>query len=124
VILRDNEGNLIVAKSTTHMGNVEPVVAEAFVALEAIKLGHEMGFQSVAFVGDAKMLIDAVKSEEPNWSRIGHFISDIRSSLEELSNWTFSFVHRERNRTAHELANMGKKQTMDKVWTSTPPNCI
>jgi ribonuclease HI len=104
VILRDNEGKLIVAKSTTCLGYVEPAAAEAFAALEATQLERDMGYEQIHFMGDAKTVIDAVNSEEPDWSRIGHLISDICSNLQEFSLWKFSYVSRENNRTVHELA--------------------
>jgi ribonuclease HI len=60
VILRDNEGRLIATKSTTRMGYVEPVAAEAFTAVEAIKLVRDIGFQHVSLMGDTKLVIDVV----------------------------------------------------------------
>ena len=99
VILRDHEGNMLVAKCITRKGHVEPAVVEAMAALEAIQLCRDRGYGRVHFMGDAKTVIDAVNSEVPDWSRMGHLINDIRELLQDLSLWKMSYISREHNRS-------------------------
>ena len=112
VILRDNAGNLIAAKCLTRRGHVEPAAAEAMAALEATQLCRDMGYEQIHFMRDAKTVVDAVNLGVPNWSRTGHLINDIRTKLQELSHWKLSYVSREMNRPAHELAKMER----DNLW--------
>jgi ribonuclease HI len=124
VVLRDREGRFIAGRSLTRQGHVDAVVAEAYAALEAIQLGWDLGYEKVHFMGDAKVIINAVNAGEPDWSRIGHLIQDICTNLNVFLQWKFTHVYRENNGPAHVLAKLGTKQNMDKLWVSYPPTCI
>jgi hypothetical protein len=52
------------------------VAAEALAALEAFQFCHSMGRDRVMVVGDAKQVVDAVLSGEPDWSYKGHMNPD------------------------------------------------
>jgi ribonuclease HI len=83
-----------------------------------------MGYDQILFVGDVKKVVNAVNLDMPGWSRTGHLINDIRITLQEFVHWEVSHVSRETNRSAHELAKMGTKNFMNRVWDSDPPDCI
>ena len=83
-----------------------------------------MGNDQILFMGDAKMVVNAVNSDMPDWSRTSHLINDIWITLQEFVRWEVSHVSRETNRSAHELAKMGTKNFMNRVWDSDPPDSI
>lgn len=73
-----------------------------------------MGVNRVQFVGDAKMVVDAINYGEKN----------LYTHLQAFSQWKISYISREANLIAHELAKMATSQIMDKVWVVDPPVCI
>jgi ribonuclease HI len=85
VIIRDHCGNMVAAKSLTRRGLLEPAAAEALAALMAIQLARALGLRNLYLEGDAKIVIDAVLSSEPDWSRKGILVEDIR--------WNFKAYH-------------------------------
>jgi ribonuclease HI len=103
-VLRDSQGNLVAAKCVSRLGRLAPAAAEALAAMLAIKLCREVGCLRVQFEGDAKGVIDAVNSPEVNNSWMGQAIQDIRVELQPLADWKFTFVKREGNIAAHNLA--------------------
>ncbi|KAE7997607.1 hypothetical protein FH972_002225 [Carpinus fangiana] len=84
---------------------------------------RDMGYEQIHFMRDVKMVVDVVNLGGADWSRTCHLINDIRTKLQELSHWKLSYVSREMNRPAHELARMGTKQFMDKVDKSIAAMC-
>ncbi|XP_059453477.1 uncharacterized protein LOC132184014 [Corylus avellana] len=123
-IIRNHQGEVLAARSLTRVGLLEPAAAEALGALMAIQLARDMGYLSIILEGDAKVVIEAVLSNEPDWSRRGHLIDDIRTALTSFTQWKMAYVQRDANKAAHRLARMATAQSMDKVWTFDFPECI
>jgi ribonuclease HI len=90
-------------------GFLEPIDAEALVALEATQLCYKLGYGWISFVGDAKSVVDVVTSEEQDWSRKGRITDAIRSHVRAFSHWTFTHTSKEANQVAHELARLVTK---------------
>jgi ribonuclease HI len=82
------------------------VVGEALAVLAAFQFCRELGIQQVHFEGDAKGVVDAIRSEEVDRGWMGHVIEDIKGELRDFENTLISFVKRDENRVAHVL---GKK---------------
>jgi ribonuclease HI len=93
-------------------------------AFLALQLSRDMGFEKISLEGDAKMIIEAVESEETDWSRRGHLIEYIRLALKSFACWKLTHVNRGVNQAAHELARLPAKQNMDMVWRHDSPECI
>jgi ribonuclease HI len=124
VVIRDHQGNMVAAKSLTRTGLLEAVTAEAVAALMAIQISHDLGYSKVWFEGDAKIIVDAVVSNETDWSRKGHLVDDIRVDLKRFTHWKLSYVRWGANQVAHLLAKLATRQKIEKLWTSVPPDCI
>ena len=124
VVIRDHQGNMVAAKSLTRTGLLEPVIAEAVAALIEIQISHELGYSTVWFEGDAKIIVDAILSNETDWSRKRHLVDDIRVDLKHFTHWKLSYMRRGANQAAHLLAKLATRQEIEKLWTSVPPDCI
>jgi hypothetical protein len=67
LILRDHEGRVLVTRSLTKNFLVDPTVAEALSALQAVEFCREMaGFYDVTMEGDALQIVNAVKVKHKN----------------------------------------------------------
>jgi ribonuclease HI len=101
-----------------------PQAAETVAALVAAQLCIEMGIRQVQLEGDAKNVIVAVNSGEPDESGRGQLTEDIRFSLRSIPVWEMRYTRREGNKVAHALASLATHETMDMVWLYNPPDWI
>jgi ribonuclease HI len=124
IIIRDQEGKFLAAKSAIRMGRWELAAAEALATYLGVLLGQEMGVQQMILEGDAKQVTEAIRAKEGNDSMIGHLINDVRQCLKNIPRWQVNHVFREANRVAHELAKHALKQANDIVWVDECPSCI
>jgi ribonuclease HI len=116
-------GKMMVAGCQSWTGCPDASTAEAIAAKMTITKCKEMGFLKIHFEGDAKVVIDAVLSEEDDWSRKGTVIEDIKEELRTVPQWKMTFTRREGNKAAHVLAQCAVQQDMDNDWVD-PPDCI
>jgi ribonuclease HI len=65
-VVRDYEGVVLAARSTTKNFLVDHVVAEAFAAFHAIDLCREIGFSDIILEGDALHIVNAIKTTGNN----------------------------------------------------------
>lgn len=82
-----------------------PTVAEALVARQAVLLAKDLGFERVVFEGDCLSIITALQNNLPVYSSFGPILilDDLRTHLSSFSYFSFSYVNRLSNTTAHEL---------------------
>ncbi|XP_059461774.1 uncharacterized protein LOC132190739 [Corylus avellana] len=123
VVIRDQRGQLIVAKCMSRQGHLTPLAAEAYTALMATKQCKAMGLQNIHFEGDAKAVVDAVNSAEEDRSKVGHIIEDIKSEVQSFVRWKMTFIRREGNNVAHVLAKYASHHALNNTWQE-PPDCI
>lgn len=116
IIVRDHEGFVLAAHSTTKNILVEPVVAKALAALYAVNFCREMNFYDILMEGDALQIVSAVKMESKYWSRYGHIVDGIKVGLHTLRSWHIDHVKRDANTTAHSLAQEAILSVIDKVY--------
>ena len=124
VILRDHTGRMIAAKCSTRVGCLDPGAAEVVAALDAVLLCRKVDMDRIIFMGDAKMVVEAVLAQEPDWSTKGHIIEEIMEQIRSFHNWRMIHVPREKNQIAHVLARLGSTQGIENEWSFEPPNCI
>jgi hypothetical protein len=74
--------------------------------------------------GDAKGVVDAVKNEAVDYSKLGHLVADIKMSLREFLQWKINFVGRESNSAAHSLAKLVVRTNVERIWKEVLPDCI
>jgi ribonuclease HI len=123
-VVRDSLGNLHAAQTRSIPGLWDPTSAEALAALMAAKLCQEMGWSHIQLEGDAKALIEAVKSMESDESRRGHLTEDIRTSMLQFSSSEVKYVRRQENQVAHAFVRLALNSNLDEKWRSDPPECI
>jgi ribonuclease HI len=113
VVVCDHMGKMVVAGYQTRKGCLEPSTAEACAVQMAIIKYKELGFTRVQFEGDAKMVVDALLSEEEDRSRLGNVIEDIKEEIRIVPHWKLPFVRRDANKAAHVQSKFVVQQDMD-----------
>jgi hypothetical protein len=124
VVVRDDKGLVIAAASKVRQGLFEPVMGEAIASYEAARICKELSIPKGWLEGDAKIIVDALNSDERILSRYGHLVEDTRSILQSFPSWKCDFVHREANEAAHRLAKAATTYISDRMWWNYTPDCI
>lgn len=86
---------------------MEPVVAACISLLCAMKLSIELGHERADFEGDTQIVVNSVNSQESCLAWYGNLIEDAKLLLKHNPLWTVSFIHREGNQAAHDMAKIG-----------------
>lgn len=81
VVVRDEGGAVLAIKCTTVSSIGDPTIAEAVAAWKAVELCCELGAQRVILEGDALEVVQALRHEDPSWSRYSQLITDARIKL-------------------------------------------
>jgi ribonuclease HI len=124
IVARDRNGFVLGAKSVTKELVAEPSIAEAIGALCAMHFCQEAGFFDVWFEGDAASMVKKINSSPPFLSKIGHFIESIHAELVNFRAAKFSFIPRECNEAAHNLAKEAKRNKIEQYWLEECPLSI
>ena len=124
VIIWDQQGKVWASKCQMKQGFLDPTTGEAMVALMAAELCMEMGISKVQLEGDAKNVISAIISNDPDDSHRGQVIKDIRQTLCVVPCWEARHVRREENHVAHMLANLVVRDNVNMVWLYNLLDCI
>ncbi|KAL8529656.1 hypothetical protein ACS0TY_006912 [Phlomoides rotata] len=75
MVLRDEFGNFVMDRSLNFLGCMEVDVGEAHGFLKALSWIKEMGLEKVMVKGDAKIEVNAIKSDLPYNSVNGDFMN-------------------------------------------------
>ena len=96
---------------TQHLGS-----REALAAYQAVVFCAEIGGQDICLKGDAKEVVDAINSQNDNWSHFGHIVADVRFKLCMFSRWQCGFVNQAANSAVYGLAKMAIKCVINIIW--------
>jgi ribonuclease HI len=107
IVVRDYEGVVLAAWSTTKNFLANHFVAEALLAFHAVELCRERGFFDILLKGDALQIVNAVKTTRRNWSNFGHIVDGIKTELSQLRSWRIEHAKRNANTTAHTNSPRG-----------------
>ncbi|XP_042992296.1 uncharacterized protein LOC122318762 [Carya illinoinensis] len=124
VVIRDEEGEILVA-TREHMSYVtDGAIAESFALRKAMEVCRDLNFNNILFEGDAQNIVNVVNVETKDMTRYGSVIEDVNSLLKGREKWSVSFVFREANEAAHVLAREALLFHSEIVWIEKVPDCI
>ncbi|KAF5443081.1 hypothetical protein F2P56_035670, partial [Juglans regia] len=78
VVIRDSKGDLQATLVASRDNISSAFLAESFALLRAMELCQDLGFNMVEFEGDAKAVVDAVKSNAEDNSWMGQVTEDTK----------------------------------------------
>jgi ribonuclease HI len=114
VVIRDHEGGLVAAQCRFQQGEVDPQVAEALSVVNALSFCLERGVKTISIEGDARNVVEAVKSHLDNWSIIGHVVADAKYLCTHFDEWDINYMGRQANYAAHFLAKLAARMGINK----------
>ena len=115
VIVWDSSGHITAAMSKPLPAHYSLDAAEAIALENGILLAHELNIRHVLLESDSLSTVQSVlakKNDEP----LGHMYSGIYSSLLPFCSWALNHLKRDRNRAAHDLAQLAKSTRTSQVW--------
>ncbi|KAK6116072.1 hypothetical protein DH2020_008341 [Rehmannia glutinosa] len=123
VVLRNDQGEFIVARTIYFPGIYAIREAEAISVREALSWLHDLGIRQVVVETDAKYVVDSLTSHEFGISEYDFVIQECRAFLQSEPEVSAKFVRRNANMVAHELAKGSFSFDSPSVW-NFPPLCI
>jgi len=100
----DSSGSLLFGKSDYKYLSVTVLEAEAIGLLESLKLAISKDLHNVVFETDNKLLVDLLQKSNLSLNEIGDLVSECKILLISKPDYVVSFVRRQANRIAHNIA--------------------
>lgn len=104
VIVCDLARTVLVAQCSVQKYILDPTTAEVIGAKMGAKLERDLGLHSIILEANARAVITTLNQEDEDLSGFGSVIVETREFLKGFSLWDVSFVRREGNSAAHQLA--------------------
>ena len=115
-VVRDEDGDVVVASCEWEQGNFEVDVAEAMAARHALSIAMEAGFSRIILETDCAKLANHLSKKKRELSCFGNVVHDILMLASGCSAFSVSHVGREGNQVAHHLAQGSLQYSAMRVW--------
>ncbi|KAF5477294.1 hypothetical protein F2P56_003944 [Juglans regia] len=102
----------------------DPLLAESYGALQAVKLAREIGLHQVILEGDSLQVTKALVEDREALSSSSMFCSEARHFLKLFEKWEVTHVRRNGNHIAYLLAKNALSITDQIVTMEDTPSCI
>ncbi|XP_074323988.1 uncharacterized protein LOC141660906 [Apium graveolens] len=106
LILKDDEGKFIRARTPMFAGVVPVIEAEAIEALEVTRWINSLGMHNVDIESDSLNTVQALNSALENYLEVGVIFQECRRLLDERRDILVSFVRKQANKVAHLVARV------------------
>ncbi|RYR47301.1 hypothetical protein Ahy_A07g033241 [Arachis hypogaea] len=118
-VFRDHHENLLTA-SNSKIVATSPLVAEALAVRKALIIAKNFQLERIIFESDSLILIQALKSKA-SIAEIQVILDDILDLARNISNCGFTWVPREGNGLAHEVAKLTVDSSLQQNWLMCKP---
>ncbi|CAN0853040.1 Putative ribonuclease H protein At1g65750, partial [Linum grandiflorum] len=123
LVVRDEIGHSLHFAMQCRPGHYEAREAEVTTLAEALVWVRDMGYEACIFETDCQPVVHAVNGTASDLSEFGVRVAECRAILAEKTQFTVSWVRRNRNGVAHELARRSHNLTSTVVGETTPEWC-
>jgi ribonuclease HI len=103
---RDSTGALLIGKSEYLHLSVSVLEAESLGLLHSLKMTISNSMHNVTFETDSKTLADALSARNILSNEFGDLVFECKSLLYSNSDYVVSFVRRQANKVAHNIARV------------------
>nr|XP_027119939.1 uncharacterized protein LOC113736922 [Coffea arabica] len=121
MIAKDDHGNLVEARGTRKYsrGGAEMEMADAI--RQGLLMAKEVGWQRIEMQFDCKAAIEQIHKKGEEETPIDTIMEDIKQLSGMFQYCSFSFVYRDGNRCAYQLAQFATKLVSNIVWKQSFP---
>ncbi|GMI90174.1 hypothetical protein like AT2G04420 [Hibiscus trionum] len=124
VLIRDNEGFILGAKAAKLDHTSSSFAAEAEVVVYDIRLALDLGFRHVIIEGDSLLVMRKLQFGADDRSEVSALVWNALHLAKNLQIVTFSFVMRDENKAAHEMARVPLTSTSEIIWVEEAPATV
>ena len=124
VVIRDCSGKVLHALAQRIVKPISVVAAEALACRRAMFFAKEHGTLDCILEGDAKVIVQAIRSSNSSHLEYENVICDVLHLESGFSFCDFSHVKRQGNLVAHCLARFSKSGCEFQVWQNCVPDDI
>ena len=96
-------------------------IVEVIAASKALRLARDLGLSSIVLEEDSKITIDTLLSEDPSLAEYGHLIDEAKELAKEFMDIEFSYVLRQSNSAAYNIARHARHVSKYLVWMEAVP---
>ncbi|KAF5465143.1 hypothetical protein F2P56_015174 [Juglans regia] len=104
VVIRDSFGQVIATMRQRKKLYPDPLLAESYGALQAVKVAWEIGLKQIILEGDSLQVTKSLAEDREVLSSSSMFWSEARCYLNLFDKWEVSHVRRNDNHITHLLA--------------------
>ncbi|GKC57499.1 reverse transcriptase, partial [Tanacetum coccineum] len=122
-VMRCHDGSVLVAGNKRVAYATSVIEIEAYAILWAIQVALSKGFMNVILETDSRILVDAFLHNKELLHIRGLFLH-IRPLCSSFTSCSWSFVRRDGNQVAHELASRALYNNVDEVYDGFVPASI
>ena len=123
-IMRDADGDVMVATCACIEGNFAVDEGEALAVRHSLSIALEAGLRRVQVESDSLKVIVHLKEGKRENSSFGNIIYDILEISKRCESIIFSHVCRTGNKVAHQLAQLSSSYHEVRVWIEEVPDII
>ncbi|CAN6177270.1 unnamed protein product [Urochloa humidicola] len=124
VIIRDHQGRTLLTAWKFIPAAADAEEMEALACWEGIKLAAEWTRNKAVLETDCSSLVSLLGRDTAHRSRLKFVLDETVEVGRDLPEWTVVHTRRERNRVAHELAQLARRTTHCAVWSFNAPICV
>ncbi|XP_042958071.1 uncharacterized protein LOC122293596 [Carya illinoinensis] len=124
VIVRDCKGHVMATMRHNKQMYPDPLLAESYGALQAAKLGVDLGLRQIILEGDSLQVINTLHEDRDGLSSALMFLYETKVLLKQFAKWEISHVRRNGNVLAHVLAKDSLSISDLAVTVEDVPQCI
>ncbi|CAN0920401.1 Putative ribonuclease H protein At1g65750 [Linum grandiflorum] len=118
--IRDDSGCILHYRMSHRVGNIPVKEGEAIALLEAIQWLSSLNLHHVTIEGDSLQIHQALASNMEDDTEFGDLIRTSRQLMQDLDDYYYCYVRRERNQVAHLLARQSFFHTSPHVGNVPP----
>lgn len=120
LVLRNHEGMFIIGKAVCCEGASSPLEAEATAIFEGLSWLTSLPYQKVSIESDSLICIQSIHRADDNLFEVGDILESCRTLLNSSTGLSISFVKRQANKVAHEVAKLPCSLNCPNIFTSPP----
>ncbi|KAJ8445873.1 LOW QUALITY PROTEIN: hypothetical protein Cgig2_000185 [Carnegiea gigantea] len=123
-VLRNQDDDVLLTGAKHGRYPASAAVEEARSCLHGLHCAYDFGARNIIVEGDYLAIIQALQARTTRDNIIGLFVCSILSFIEKFDFYAWSFVKREGNRVAHDLAHWQPLCLEGKLWESDAPESV
>lgn len=116
MVLRGDSGTFVMGCSKVWMGCKDVELGEAMGFYEALSWIKSLVISKVILEGNAKIVVDDIKSDHSYLSVFGDFISSCKTIMTKMPSISIGFVCRDANIMAHTWVRASRSFELSHYW--------